>query len=133
MKTRRSVTRNLLLIAAIISVVNVLSSRFFFRLDFTEDQRYTLSTATKTILTSLKDPVTVTAYFSEDLPQDIAKTRRDFKELLVEYGSRSKGKVVYEFINPNKDEASEQKAVQNGVQPVMVNVREKDQVKQQKA
>ncbi len=133
MKSKQTVFTTIGLIAGILVLINVLADRYFVRLDFTEDKRYTLSHATHDILSSLKDPVTVTAYFSEDLPPDIAKTRRDFKELLVEYAANSKGKVVYEFINPNKDEKVEQKANQDGVSPVMVNVREKDQMKQQKA
>ncbi len=34
---------------------------------------------------------------------------------------------------PNEKEELEQEAMKNGIQPVMINVREKDQVKQQKA
>jgi gliding-associated putative ABC transporter substrate-binding component GldG len=133
MKSKQSLYSTVGLVAGILILLNVLADRYFVRLDFTEDKRYTLSQATHEILSSLKDPVTVTAYFSEDLPPDIAKTRKDFKELLVEYAASSKGKVVYEFINPNKDEKAEQKANQEGVSPVMVNVRDKDQMKQQKA
>ena len=33
----------ILLVAGIIVLINLLAGRFFFRLDFTEDQRYTLS------------------------------------------------------------------------------------------
>jgi gliding-associated putative ABC transporter substrate-binding component GldG len=36
-------------------------------------------------------------------------------------------------VNPNKDDNAEQKANQEGISPVLINVREKDQVKQQKA
>lgn len=133
MKSRSSVRNFIFLVIGIVIVLNVLSNRFFARLDFTADQRYTLSKATKDILSNLSEPVTITAYFSEDLPPDIAKTRRDFKELLVEYDNRSKGMVVYEFVNPNENEEAERKAMQSGIQPVMINVREKDQMKQQKA
>ncbi len=133
MKNKQSISVTVALVAGILILLNVLADRYFTRLDFTEDKRYTLSHATHDILSSLKDPVTVTAYFSEDLPPDIAKTRRDFKELLVEFSANSKGKVVYEFINPNTDEKAEKKANQEGISPVMVNVREKDQMKQQKA
>ena len=132
MKRQKSLISYIILVVAVLILLNIVSDKFFFRLDFTQDNRYTLSKATKNILSSLDEPVTITAYFTEDLPPDIAKTRRDFKELLVEYASLSKGKVVYEFIDPGKDQADEQKAVQAGVQPVIVNVREKDQVKQQK-
>lgn len=133
MKSKSSIRNFILLSVGIIIVLNILSNRFFARLDFTSDQRYTLSNATKDILSNLSEPVTITAYFSEDLPPDIAKTRRDFKELLIEYDQRSKGMVVYEFINPNENEEQEKKAMQSGIQPVMINMREKDQMKQQKA
>ena len=113
-------------------LINILSSSFFARLDFTEDKRFTLSDATKKILKELKQPVTVTAYFSKDLPAELLKGRRDFKDILVEYSNRSKNRVVYEFINPSENDENEQKATQAGIQPRMVSVREKDQMKQQK-
>jgi ABC-type uncharacterized transport system involved in gliding motility auxiliary subunit len=53
--------------------------------------------------------------------------------MLIEYGNRSDGMVVFKFVNPNEKEELEQEAMKNGIQPVMINVREKDQVKQQKA
>lgn len=133
MKSKKTLLNFILLVVAILVVVNFLSDSYFFRLDFTADKRYTLNKATTDILSSLKKPVTIKAYFSENLPPDVAKTKRDFKELLVEYASRSKGKVVYEFMDPNSKEEIETQATQSGIQPVMINVREKDQVKQQKA
>jgi len=130
---KKSILTYTLLIVGVAIMINLLADRFFFRLDFTADKRYTLSEATKKILGSLKETVTVTAYFSEELPSEFAQLRRDFKEELIEYSNRSKGKVMFEFINPNKDEATEQKAMQEGISPVLINVREKDQVKQVKA
>ncbi|MBT3208309.1 MAG: hypothetical protein HN704_12380 [Bacteroidetes bacterium] len=132
MKNKKSLSTYIIGILAIIILVNILSDYFFVRLDLTEDNRYTMSQATKDILENLEEPVTITAYFSEDLPPDIAKTRRAFKEILIEFGSLSGGMVVYEFIDPKKDKETEQKAMQAGVQPVLVNVREKDKVEQQR-
>lgn len=132
MKNKKSITTQILLIVAVLVVINILSEQFFFRLDFTADQRYTLSTATKDILKQLDEPVTVTAYFTEDLPPDLAVTRRDFQDLLVEYASLSGGKVLYEFIDPGNDQAVEQKAFQSGIQPVLVSTREKDEATQKK-
>jgi len=40
---------------------------------------------------------------------------------------------MYEFINPNADEEKEKEAMSKGIQPVSINIREKDQVKQQRA
>jgi gliding-associated putative ABC transporter substrate-binding component GldG len=132
MKKRKSIASQLILIVVALVLLNIISERFFLRLDFTEDRIYTLSNATKDILRSLDEPVTVTAYFTKDNQPEIEKTRKDFKDLLIEYSSVSGGMVNYEFIDPTKDEQTEQEAMQSGIQPLILNVREKDQVKQQK-
>ena len=124
---------SILLVAGILLLINVLSQRFFYRLDLTEGGQYTLSKATKDILKNLDNPVTVTAYFSEDLPPDLQNIRRDFQDMLVEYRNASKNMVDYEFVNPNSGEDKEKEALESGVRPVMINVREKDQSSQQKA
>ena len=133
MLTRKKVQNSVLLFFGIFLLINIISSRFFFRLDYTADQRYSLSKATKNILSSLDQPITITAYFSEDLPPDIEKVRQDFRDLLVEYASYSNGQIVYEFVNPGENQETEMQAQQNGISPIMINVREKDQMKQQKA
>jgi gliding-associated putative ABC transporter substrate-binding component GldG len=130
---KRNVITQLLVFLAIIFVINLISEQLFFRLDFTSDKQYTLSTATKDILNELNDVITITAYYSEDLPPQLVKSRKDFVDLLIEYENRSNGNIVYEFINPNKSEEDEMKAQQAGISPIMVNVRERDQVKQMRA
>ncbi len=122
----------LLLIVAIVLMANVLAKQFFFRWDLTQDKQYTLSSATKDILKNLEEPVTVTAYFTEGLPPEYAKVRRDFQDLLVEYANASKGYVDYEFINPNDDPELEQQLMQKQIPPILFNVREKDQLVQKK-
>ena len=121
------------LIIGIIILVNLLANEYHLRLDLTEDGQYTLSEATRDVLENLEEPVTVKAYFSKNLPPNIQKTRQDFQDLLIEYANLSEGQVLYEFINPNAEEQYEKEAVDNGIRPVLINVREKDQVKQQKA
>ncbi len=121
------------LVAGILLLVNLLAREYSLRLDFTADKRYTLSKVTKNILKELNDPITVTVYFSDDLPPQLSRLKREFEEMLREYGNRSEGKLVYEFINPSGKPQLEQQAVQSGVQPIEVSVREKDQIKKQKA
>lgn len=128
MKNNKSITTQIILIVAVLVVLNFLSDMFFMRLDFTADQRYTLSDASKNILRGLEEPVTVTAYFTEDLPPNYAVTRQDFKDLLTEYASISRGNVLYEFLDPNTDQALEQKAIGSGIYPMQMNMREKDEV-----
>ena len=127
------ISSTIILVAVIVIIVNILSENYSFRFDLTGSKEYTLSKATKNILKSLDKPVTITAYFSKDLPPNIGNIAGNLKDMLIEYGNRSGGMVVYKFVNPNEKDALEQEAVKNGIQPLMINVREKDQVKQQKA
>ncbi len=133
MKNKKNILYTLALVAGILILLNILSFKYFVRLDLTEDGRYTLSKATKDILSELDETVTITAYFTEDLPPQYSSIRKDFKEMLVEYTNNSDGKLVYEFIDPNEDEETEQKAMQKGIQPLLINVSEKDQAVQKKA
>lgn len=129
--TNKHITTTILL-TGIFILINVLANRFFLRLDLTESRQYTLSKATRALLADIKEPVTVTAYFSDNLPPQFAAIRRDFQDLLIEYGSRSHGYVNYEFISPETED-QKQAALQAGIQPLLINVSEKDQVKQQQA
>ena len=128
----KSMTTQVLLMIGIVIVVNIISQQLYFRLDLTADNSYTLSKATKNILRSLEEPVTVTAYFTEDVPPQLLQARTDFKDMLIEYADIARGNLVYEFIDPNKDQESEQKAMQEGIMPNIVNVRERDQMTQKR-
>ena len=132
MRTKKDVLRYLALIIISIILLNFISDKLFFRLDFTSDHRYTLSKATRNILKTLPRPVTVKAFFSKDLPPEVGQVRRDLRDMLVEYASLSHGKVAYEFIDPAKDAAAEQEASQEGIQPFILDSREKDKTVQKK-
>ncbi|MBK9271780.1 MAG: Gldg family protein [Saprospiraceae bacterium] len=114
-------------------VINIAARWVSLRFDLTQNKEFTLSKATKDILKNLDDKVQVKAYFSEDLPVDVAKTTEALTDLLIEFKNISSGKVEYEFISPNDDQTKEEEAMKAGIQPVMINVREKDQAKQLKA
>ncbi len=117
----------------VVALLNLVAGEWFFRLDYTEDGQYTLSDATISILEDIEEPVHIKAYFTEDLPENITRARQDFKDLLIEYNSHADGNIVYEFINPNENEESKNKAMQEGIQPVMIDVRENDERTQKQA
>lgn len=130
---RSKVITQLILLTAILIVVNMISDRLFFRADFTADKRYTLNKATKDILNDLNDVVTITAYFTEDMPPQLLKVKKDFQDLLTEYENRSGGNVVFKFVDPNKNQEEETKAQQKGIRPIMVDVTKKDRVQKMRA
>ena len=126
MKNIQVIKYSILLMTGIIILVNVLSDRFFVRWDVTEDDRYTLSQATKDILKDLGEPVTIKAYFTEELPPQLLQARKEFNDLLVEYARRSDGMIMYEFIDPSESEELEAEAQQAGIPPLQVQVRNND-------
>ena len=133
MRTKSTIYKYIILVTGVILLVNVLSFRYFLRLDFTSDKRYTLSKATRDILSEVQDPITVKAYFTKDLPPQIDAVRSDFMDLLVEYKSASRGLILFEFISPNEKPELEQQAMQAGIQPLIIDSREKDKSIQKKA
>ncbi len=110
------------IIFTILIVLNLISQSLFFRIDYTADQRYTLSNATRTILKNLDEVVTIRAYFSKEIPPGLASHRADIQNMLVEYEKRSAGQVVYKIINPEEEEI-QQEAQQEGIGPVILDVR----------
>ena len=115
MKTKKNILNSLLLIVGVLILINILSNRFFARIDLTKDKVYTLSRATKDVLKNLEEPVTVTAYFSEKLPTIYSRLRKEFKSKLIEFSNASKGKLVYEFIDPKDDSELKNKAREEGI------------------
>ena len=129
---RKKLTIISVLLIAIVLVVNIISKKISFRLDFTEDNIYTLSNATKDILKNIEEPVTVKAYFSEQLPPNIIKIKNDVNDFLIEYSNTSNDMLVFEFVNTDAGKEAEEEAMKNGIRPVMLNIREKYKYNKQK-
>ena len=113
------------IIFGILVLINFLSTRRFIRADLTEDKRYTISNATKNVLDTLDDIVTITAYFSTN-PAEIAQIRRDVRDVLEEYNAFSK-KLQIDFVNPTDfDDGQKQELRFKGIPEVQINVVKKD-------
>ena len=113
------------IIFGILVLINFLSTRRFIRADLTEDKRYTISKATKNVLDTLDDIVTITAYFSTN-PAEVAQIRRDVRDVLEEYNAFSK-KLQIDFVNPaDFDDGQKQELRFKGIPEVQINVVKKD-------
>lgn len=130
MMKKSTILTQLLIVIAIIVVANLISRNLYFRIDFTEDQRYTLSKATRDILQDLDEVITVKAYFTENLPAQLAFVQSDLRDQLVEYEDLAGGNLIFEFINPSESDELKQEAIQSGVAPLSINVVENDQQQQ---
>ena len=108
---------------AILVLLNIVSSFLFFRIDLTEDNRYSLSNVTTDQASELEDIIFVRVYLDGDLPADYKRLKDATKELLDEYRAYSGDNLQYEFIDPTENpdqkerESVYRKLVKDGIQP----------------
>ncbi len=104
----------------------VIASFLKFRIDLTEDKRYTLSKPSRSILSDLKNEVFVQVYLDGEMPIPFKRLKRSVENLLEEFRVASGRKIDYEFINPagakNREarEAYYQSLVSKGLNPVNI-------------
>ncbi len=107
-------------------VVNFLASRHFVRADLTENQEYTLAEPTKNLLRDLNDVVTVRVYFSKNLPPQLTHIRQGVEDLLQEYKQYGGQNFEIDYRDPQADPQTERELMVMGIQPLQVNVVERD-------
>ncbi len=81
-------------------LLNVLVQNFFFRIDLTEENRYSVSEATKNLLRNLEGPVYVTVYLEGDLPVKIKPLQKSIRETLEEFQVYAGRNLSYRFVDP---------------------------------
>lgn len=109
-------------LTATLVVVNLLGSYIGGRLDLTPGHAYTLSPATKQIVGSLDDIVTIKVFASDELPASVSLLKRDLDDVLRDLHSAGHGKVRIVRRNPSKDDAAKKDAESLGIEPVQFNV-----------
>ncbi len=112
-----------LAVAAILIVINLLAETRLanVQIDVTRQHLYTLSPGTITVLSGLKDPVTLRLYYSRELGSRVpaygAYADR-VSELLRQYAGIAKGKIKLEFYDPEPFSDTEDRAAAYGLQGV---------------
>lgn len=119
-----------LILVGILILVNIISVRTFFRLDLTKNQSYSLSKVSKQYMADLKDPITVKAFFTKNLPAPYNANERYLRDLLDDYRVYSKGKFNYQFIDPADDPSYEKEARSLGVYGIQLTAIAKDKFEQ---
>jgi ABC-type uncharacterized transport system involved in gliding motility auxiliary subunit len=114
-------------------LVNIAGLSLNARVDLTENNRYSLSELSKETVSGLREPLTVKAFFSKDMPPQYAKTKRYLRDILQEYAAASNRNFNYEFVEVKSGGQSAQRAKQYGIEPVQVQVVRKDELKYSKA
>lgn len=126
-----------ILYLSVIVLINIVGITLFFRADLTRDKIYSLSPASKEVVETLSEPLSIKVFFSKDLPAPHNNTERYLKDLLEEYSARGGKNFNYTFYNVTPEDGTlTQKADENrdmagdyGIQPVQIRILEDDEVK----
>lgn len=127
----------LALAVVIIVLLNFVGSFVFHRFDLTAEKRYTLSDATKNLLSEVNDVVYVKVYLDGDFPAGFKRLRDETREMLDEFRAYSNDNIEYEFIDPsvsdNKKQQNEiyKQLYDKGLEPTNLEVKEENGTTQQ--
>lgn len=110
----------------IVVLLNLLAGYRFFRIDLTEENRYSIKDQSKRILNSLEEEVYIEVFLEGDLNPGFKRLRKSIEETLNEFRIYSDNKVRYTFTDPGQ--AMGQKArsefmadlASRGIQPTNV-------------
>ncbi len=125
----------------VIVLVNVAGITLFFRMDLTENKIYSISAASKKVVATLSEPLTINVFFTKDLPTPHNNTERYLHDLLAEYAIHANKFFNYRFFDVTPEEGeitdetkeNQQLASNYGIHPIQIQAIEQDEVKFQKA
>jgi gliding-associated putative ABC transporter substrate-binding component GldG len=124
---RKSMVLPAAILLVAILLLNLIARNWYKRYDFTDTKMYSLSSSTEQVIKKIDDLLNIKVYFSENLPGEYGNNRRYLQDILEEYAAISKGKIRFEFFVPDSDDELEKEAQKSGVQPVQLQVIEKDE------
>jgi ABC-2 type transport system permease protein len=101
-----------LTLIAVLAGINWLASLIFFRLDLTEDKRYTISDATRQLLENLDKDVNVNVYLAGNFPPGFERLESATREMLEEFRTYSNGHLSFQFSDPSQATNEEQRKKQ---------------------
>jgi ABC-2 type transport system permease protein len=85
----------------LVVLLNLLGSFYFFRVDLTEEKRYSVKPSTLQLLKNLEEPVYIEVFLEGDLNAGFRRFQKSIRETLEEFRVYSDGKVQYTFTNPS--------------------------------
>jgi len=118
------------LAVAITILLCYITSFVFFRVDLTQEKRYTLSDVSKQILKQLPDEVFIRIYLEGDIPSGFKHLNKSIHEMLDEFRIYSGNNIQYQFIDPyeSNDPKTLNTLVQDlykkGIQPTNVKIKD---------
>lgn len=99
--SKKAAITNFIIVVSITILVNIIAQQFFFRIDLTEEKRYSMNDATKAMLEKVDDKVVVEVYLEGDYKAGFKRLQKATKETLDEFRVYAGDNVEYIFTDPN--------------------------------
>ena len=124
----RKYAKNIGAIVFIILVINIIGSYFFFRIDLTQDKRYTLSDISLKIIKNIEEPIYIDVYLTGELPATFQRLQAETRQIIEEYQAYNSN-IIFRFIEQSSDKEMAFIASKNlfkkGLTPINITVAEK--------
>ncbi len=135
----KSINIYITLYLVVLILINIVSGTLFFRVDLTENKKYSLSEASIRAVSTIEEPLTIKAFFSENLPGTYNNLRKELLDLLDEYSLAGNTNFNFQIYSLNSEGTSIDKSGKNlreladnySIYPVQIQTIESDEVKLQ--
>ncbi len=119
MKKNKTIIYILAVIIGLI-IVNVLASKVYERFDLTKDKRYTLSEASKSLISDLDSPLIIDVFLEGDFPSEFRLLQTEVKQIIEEFQLET-DQIFINYINPIEDETTRERNIEeltkSGLEP----------------
>ena len=113
-------TKHLAVLLLGLLLMNVFNQNFYKRFDLTQDQRYTLSDATKTILEKVKSRMFIHVYLEGEFPSEFKRLQIETRQYLEELKAQN-SQLKIRFIHPD---GKRDQLIRSGMYPSQLTVQE---------
>ena len=110
MKKNKSILYIVAIVVGLI-IVNAISSSIYQRFDLTKDHRYTLSEASKSLVSNLDSPLIIDVFLEGDFPSEFRLLQTEVKQIVNEFQLET-NQIVINYINPIEDETTRQQYIE---------------------
>ena len=130
-----------LIYLVVVVLINIAGQTLFYRWDLTGNKIYSLSETSRKVVATLREPLTIKVFFTNNLPAPHNNTERYLRDLLEEYALSANRNFNFTFFDVSPQEgnigvqagANQQMADDYGINPVQIQAIEEDEVKFKRA
>ena len=123
-------TKNIIFIFLALVLINVISQYFDFKIDMTQDKRFTLSKASVKVVEQVEKPTQVIVFLKGDFPSYFKRLANETKTLLNDFRSKN-SRIDYVFINPLEEGDDYVKSlIDKGMQPAQISLQKNGKIEQ---